>query len=253
MCVMTRRKSRKSASAKKTAIALLRVSKDKKVQELGLDAQRAAIASWAAREDVEVVAEHMEEVSGGAPLEKRPVLAAAVADVAERKAEFLVTLKVDRFSRDRIETGSVELQLRRSGAELVFADGIGNGSAPVDEFMRTILLGAAQLERATIRARIQAALRVKQDRGEMTGKPPYGFTTVDGPPRLRKDGTVRPVKMLAQEPSEQATIAAARALSAQGLSVRKVIAQLAADGHLNRECKPFTVRAMWTILTRSGS
>ena len=244
---MTRRS--KKLSAPRTAVALLRVSKDKKTQELGLDAQRSAIASWAAVEGVEVVAEHLEEVSGGAPLEKRPVLAAAVADVAARRADILVALKVDRFSRDRIETGAVELQLRRSGAELVFADGVGNGTAPVDEFMRTILLGAAQLERATIGKRIVDALAVKKARGEMTGKAPYGYTTVDGPMRQRKDGTTKPVKMLVEDPAEQATITAARALSAQGLSLRAVIAQLAKDGRLSRTGKPFTVAAMWQILT----
>jgi len=243
---MTRR-NRKPAN--RTAVAILRVSKDAKTQELGLDAQRAAIAAWAKREGVEVISEHVEEVSGGAPLEKRHVLAAAVAEVSARRADYLVALKVDRFSRDRIETGAVELQLRRAGAALVFADGVGNGSAPVDEFMRTIMLGAAQLERATIGKRIKDALAVKRERGEMTGAPPYGYRAAEGPTRLRKDGSTRPVLVLEPDPSEQATLARALELSAAGESVRRIIAALTAEGRLSRKGTPFSVSAMHKMLT----
>jgi site-specific DNA recombinase len=244
---MTRRKRTVSS---RTAVALLRVSKDEATQALGVAAQRAAVAAWAATEGVDVVAWHLEEVSGGAPLERRPVLAAAVADVAARGAAYLVALKVDRFSRDRIETGAVELQLRRMGAELVFADGVGNGRGAADEFMRTIQLGAAQMERATIRKRITDALAVKQSRGEMTGAAPYGMRAVDGPARARKDGTVKPVKMLESDPGEQTTIARARELSAS-MSLRATIAALADEGHLSRAGKPFTVAAMHKILAGS--
>lgn len=232
---------RRKPARNRTAVALFRVSKDATEQALGVAAQRAAVAAWAAREGVEVVAEHLEEVSGGAPLERRPVLAAAVADVEARRAMFLVALKVDRFSRDRVETGAVELQLRRAGAELVFADGVANGSTPVEEFMRTILLGAAQLERAQIRGRIKAALAVKQSRGEMTGAPRYGM-------QLGADGVhVEPC------PTEQATLARALELSAGGDSVRAVVATLTDEGRLSRAGKPFTVAAMHRMLTKGGS
>lgn len=242
---MTRRRVRA-----RCAVALLRVSKSAEDQALGVEAQRAAVAAWAAREGVALVAEHLEVVSGGATLEQRPVLAAAVADVEARCAMYLVTLRVDRFSRDRLETGSVELRLRRMGAALVFADGAGSGVTPADELVRTVLLGAAAFERATIAARITAALAVKRARGEMTGAPPYGMRAVDGPQRRRKDGSIGPVQMLVTCPEEQATLARARTLRATGASARGTIAALAAEGRLSRTGRPFTPAAMHAMLAR---
>ena len=223
-----------------TAVALLRVSKDEMTQALGVAAQRAAIDAWAARESVEVVAWHLEEVSGSAPLERRPVLAAAVADVEARGAAYLVALKVDRFSRDRLETGSVELRLRRMGSALVFADGAGSGTTPADELVRTVLLGAAAFERATIAARIKAALAVKRARGEMTGAPPYGM-------RLAADGV-----HLESDARESAVVVQVVALRAEGRSIREIAAELAARGIVGRAGRPLTRDAVDKVLLRQA-
>lgn len=86
----------------------------------------------------------------------------------------------------------------------------------------------------------------------MTGAPPYGWRSVDGAERQRRDGSVKPVRMLVKDEAEQETLARARALSAEGLSVRATIAALAAEGRLSRSGKPFTVAAMHKMLTASA-
>lgn len=99
-------------------------------QGLGVQGQRAAIETWAARAGVTIAAWHIDEVSGGASVNKRPGLLAALADLDVHGAGLLVFQKVDRFTRDATAAALVGLELKRRGAELVFADGHGCGSDP---------------------------------------------------------------------------------------------------------------------------
>lgn len=235
------------------AVAILRVSTDETTQELGVDAQRAAMADWARKEGVTIAAWHLDEMSGGSTAEQREGLARALANVAALAAGKLVAYRLDRFTRDRVETSVVELELRRLGAELVFADGAGNGDGVEARLMRTILIGVAEAERGFTKRRIRDALAVKRRRGEMTGAPPYGFRAVDGPMRVGRDGVAKPVKLLVADTEEQATIARARELRASGETVRDVVASLASEGRLSRTSKPFTLAAMQKMLTSAAT
>ena len=68
---------------------------------LGLGAQKAAIARFAETEGIEVSAEHTEIETGKGhdALDRRPVLAAALAAARKAKCQVLVA-KLDRLSRD---------------------------------------------------------------------------------------------------------------------------------------------------------
>jgi len=209
------------------AVAYVRVSKDD--QKLGPEAQRASIEAWAAREGVSVVAWHVDAgVCSVTAIDGRPALVAALASLREHGAGVLVVAKRDRIARDVVLTAGVERAAASAGAVVVSAAGEGNGTAPADAFMRTVIDGAAAYERALIRARTTAALAVIRGRGQKTGgSVPYGFA-------LATDG-----RTLVTVGGEQATIARARALAAEGRSQRAIAAQLAAEGHVSRKGVPF--------------
>jgi hypothetical protein len=87
---------RKNRANLKAAVAYLRVSTED--QQLGPEAQRAAIEAWAAREGVQVVAWHLDQgVSGGADVEDRPGLVAALR---VERAGILLVAKRDRLARE---------------------------------------------------------------------------------------------------------------------------------------------------------
>jgi DNA invertase Pin-like site-specific DNA recombinase len=243
------RKPRKNAVKKSLAVAYIRVSTTKERQELGAEAQKAAIERWASEHGVKVVSWHEEEVSGGAPLDARPVLLDAVGAVLAAKAGTLVFSTLDRFSRDPVTAAMVEGELARAGAELVFADGSGNGSDPTAEMVRGIRLAVAKFERRMTGMRIKAALKVKQARGEMTGSAPYGMRAVDGPVRTDKDGNERVIPVLVPDAGEQNVISRILAMSAGGESVRSIQAQLAKDGVTGRAGTPLGVTSIQRILT----
>jgi len=213
---------RVQAGSSKVAVAYLRASKDE--QRLSPEAQRATVEAWAAREGVQVVAWCVDQgVCSVTPIDGRPALLAALAALREHGAGVLVVAKRDRIARDVVLAAGVEREAARLGARVTSASGEGNGDSPADQFMRTVVDGAAQYERGLIRARTKAALAAKSAKGERVGAVPFGFA-------LAADG----VHLVAVE-GEQVVIARARALAAEGRSLRAVAAQLAVEGHVSRK------------------
>jgi DNA invertase Pin-like site-specific DNA recombinase len=165
------------------AVALLRVSTER--QQLGLDAQRAAISAYAASHDIEVIAWHTEIVSGGAAFEDRYGLQAAMADVSSLEASHLLVAKRDRFSRDPLVAMLTERSLEKLGASVVCADG-NNETDPASELIRHILDGVARFERRMIGLRTKAALAARKAAGHRLGRPPG---IVETEPRKRRTST----------------------------------------------------------------
>lgn len=235
---MVTRGRRQSLAAKNAlvAVAYMRASTDD--QRLSPDAQRAAIEAWAAREGVKVASWHVDQgVCSVDAIDERPALLGAMAALREHKADLLVVAKRDRLSRDVVLTAMIERDVTKLGARVVSAAGEGNGSTPADQFMRTVIDGAAQYERALIRARTKAALAAKKAKGEKTGgDSPYGH-------RLAADGV-----HLEQDEAEQVIIARALALSASGATIRGIADALNAEGHLNRAGKAFAFQSVYRWL-----
>jgi DNA invertase Pin-like site-specific DNA recombinase len=217
----------------------MRASKDE--QKLTAEAQRSAIEGWAAREGIEVVSWHADQgVCSVTPIEQRPALGAALASLREQNAGVLVVAKRDRIARDVMLSAMIERAVAGVGAAVVSAAGEGNGSTPADQFMRTVIDGAAQYERALIRARTKAALAVKKARGESTGNAPYGF-------RLGEDG-----KRLVRDPQEQAVLAELREARARGSSYRQVRTHATTRGLVGRTGRPFTLQAVFAMVVSTS-
>lgn len=233
----------KRSTDSKLAVASLRVSTNE--QALGPEAQRASIEAWAARNGVTVVSWHVDQgVSGGAPLDKRPGLLAAIASAAEHGAGLLVVAKRDRLARDVMLAAMTEQLLARQGARVVSAAGEGTDGAsddPSGQLMRTLVDAFAQYERALIRARTTSALAVKKARGERTGGVPYGM-------QVSADG-----KTLEHNASEQAVIEQVRAWHAAGLSTRAIVAECERAGLVARNGKPLIRTQVVRMLAKGAA
>jgi DNA invertase Pin-like site-specific DNA recombinase len=147
------------------AVAYYRVSTARQGKSgLGIEAQKAAIQRFAEAEGIEVLAEHVEVETGkGADaLERRPELAAALAQARKAKCPVLVA-KLDRLSRDvHFISG-----LMAHRVPFVVAD-LG---ADADPFMLHLYAALAEKERALISARTKAALAAKKAQGVKLGNP----------------------------------------------------------------------------------
>jgi DNA invertase Pin-like site-specific DNA recombinase len=149
----------------KTAIAYLRVStKEQGRSGLGIEAQREAVARFAATEGLTILAEHVEcETGKGADaLDRRPVLAAALAEARKARCPVVVA-KLDRLSRDvAFVAGLMAQRVSFVVTEL---------GADADPFMLHLYAALAEKERALISQRTRAALAAKKARGAKLGNP----------------------------------------------------------------------------------
>jgi len=232
--------TKRNATDSLTAVAYLRVSTDR--QELGPEAQRAAIEAWAAREGVTVAAWHVDAgVSGAAAIADRPELVAALASLTVHRAGVLVVAKRDRLARDVMAAAMLERMALDAGARIVSAAGEGTDSNdPSAVLMRTLVDAFAQYERAMIAARTKAALGAKRARGERAGTVPYGFTS---------DAAGR----LSPCPAERAIIAQVHALRAAGVTLRGIVAELARAGVVGRTGNTLAMAQVQNILARAAA
>lgn len=146
-------------------VAYLRVSTGKQGRSgLGIEAQRENIARFAANEGYAVVAEfvEIETGKGSDALDRRPQLAAALAEARRRKGSVVVA-KLDRLSRDvHFISGLMAHKVPFIVTEL---------GADVDPFMLHIYAALGEKERNLIAARTKAALAAKKAQGVRLGGP----------------------------------------------------------------------------------
>lgn len=226
-----------AAPLPRDAVAYLRASTED--QKLGPEAQRATIEAYATKEGIRVIAWHLDQgISGAAPIEERPALTLAIAEARLHRASLIVA-KRDRLARDAMIAAMIDRSLSK-GASVISADGSGNGTGPADAFMRTVLDGASEYERALIRARTKAALQAKRARGERAGAIPFGFTANDR-------------GLLAPNEAEQTTIARILQLRKEGHSHRAIVATLLSEGTSGRTGNPLGLAQVQRILTNASA
>jgi DNA invertase Pin-like site-specific DNA recombinase len=146
-------------------IGYIRVSTSQQGRSgLGIDAQREALARFAAAEGLELlkVFVEVETGKGADALDRRPQLAAALSE-ARRHRSAVAVAKLDRLSRDvHFISGLMAHRVPFLVAEL---------GPDVDPFILHLFAVLAQKERAMISARTKAALAAAKARGVALGGP----------------------------------------------------------------------------------
>jgi DNA invertase Pin-like site-specific DNA recombinase len=210
-------------------VAYLRVSTDKQADKgVSLDAQRAKVAAYSALYDLELV-DVIGDAGVSAKTLDRPGLRIALEMLKSGRADAVLVVKLDRLTRSVRDLGHL--------VETYFADSQGPALLSVGEQVDTrtaagrlvlnVLGAVSQWEREAIGERTASAMRHMQRAGEYTGgAAPIGF-------RLTPD------HRLVQDPSEQAVLAHAQALRAQGLSLQRIASELGRLGYRTRRGRSF--------------
>lgn len=143
------------------AILYARVStKEQGKSKLGLEAQIQDMKRFCDYHHIEILDIREEVVSGGYPLDRRPVLKQAFQDASKMKA-FVLTSKIDRLSRN----ASFILNLMETKVKFAVAE-CGLDVSPLEIQLRASF---AEEERRKISSRIKAAFQAKKLRGEPMG------------------------------------------------------------------------------------
>ncbi len=223
------RKATSAAQAAPRYVAYLRVSTAQQGRSgLGLEAQRAACASFiASTPGATLLSEHVEVESG--KRNDRPALAKAMAEARLYGATLLIA-KLDRLGRN----AHFLIGLKEAGVDFIACD-----NPQANRLTIGILALVAEQEREAISERTKAALRAAKARGTKLGNP-------KGAAHLRGLGNARAVVAV----REQASAFAARVspiiadLRARGLSANAIAGELDARGVPTARGGKWTARAV---------
>ena len=204
----------------RAVVAYLRVStREQGRSGLGLDAQREAIARFAAAEGYAIAAEFVEVETGKGSnaIERRPQLAAALAE-ARRHGCAVAVSKLDRLSRDvHFISGLMVHRVPFVVTEL---------GADVEPFMLHLLAAFAERERKVISERTVAALAAAKARGTVLGNPKLAEARIAAHAGARAGAdafaaTVAPAIRSAQAAGAKSLRAIAEALEARGVPTQR--------------------------------
>jgi putative DNA-invertase from lambdoid prophage Rac len=194
-----------------------RVSTGRQAEGESLDVQQRQLDGYAMQRGWALHQVFREEgVSGSVPLAERPEGTKLLAAV--RPGDAIVAAKLDRVFRSALDALQMveELQRRRVSLHLLDLGGDVSGNGMAKLFL-TIAAAFAEAERARIRERVSQTKRDQRQRGRyLGGKVPFGFDR-------RADGG------LVENAQEQAIIARARDMRANGATLRRIQAAIDAQ------------------------
>lgn len=197
---------------------------------LGLEAQDAAIASYAKTAAATLLRAYTEVETGKKA--DRPELARALADCKRSKA-VLVIAKLDRLARN----ARFLLALIESGVDVAFCDLPTVPAGAVGKFLLTQMAAVAELEAGLISERTKAALAAYKARGGLLGAARPGARRLKGGANAkaaRRAGEVSAANAAAAYADLAPVIAGMRAA---GLSLRQIAGRLNDEGHTTRRGK----------------
>jgi DNA invertase Pin-like site-specific DNA recombinase len=161
----------------KKALGYIRVSSEEQADHgLGLESQRQRINAYCEMKGL-VLTTIFEDpaVSGGKPLANRPSGARLLAE-ARRTKPVVVVAKLDRLFRSVADAAQTITSFDRYGIELVAISEGFDMTNPYGRAMAQMASVFAELERAMIRERTRAAMKVKRGRSErISGHAPFGW------------------------------------------------------------------------------
>jgi DNA invertase Pin-like site-specific DNA recombinase len=153
------------------------------------------------------------------------------------QATAILVTKLDRLTRS-VKDLSILLEryFAKRYALMSVADQVDTSTA-AGRLVVNVLMSVAQWEREAIGERTRDALHHKKTRGEkLGGDVPYGY-------QVAPNGTLHP------DPHEQAMLALIRQWRGDGLSLRAITTELAAQGYLTRKRTPFQLNQVARLVT----
>lgn len=222
------------------AVGYVRVSTEKQADfGVSLEAQTAKIRAMAVVQGAALV-DILVDAGESAKSLNRPGMAQLLALVDAGAVDTVIIAKLDRLTRSVADLAELLKRFERRGVSLVsVADSLDTRSA-AGRLVLNIMVSVSQWEREAIGERTRDAMRHKRDKGERVGTLPFGA-------RLAADG----VQLEADE-AEQALLSRMRTLKADGLSTRRIAAEMNRVGCTTRRGTAWRFQYVAHAL-RSGS
>ena len=212
------------------AIAYYRTSSASNIGEDkdSLTRQNVAVEAYAKRAGYTIVETFYDAaVSGADALDARPGFAEALKRIAANGVRTIIVETASRFARDLIVAETGFRRLRDAGITLIAADAPNSflDDTPTSAFIRQVLAAVQELDRAMIVSKLKGARQRKRATGvKVEGRKSYSEAV----------------------PS---TVERAKALKAEGLTLRQVADRLASEGHQTSAGTPYQFTAVGRMIS----
>lgn len=221
----------------KNVVSYIRVSTEGQVGEdkFGIDAQRAQIAEYCRKNDMQLVHEYKDEAKSGAKMDRPEFDRIVYGDVQNPPIEAVIVAKSDRIARDINVYYYYKMQLKMKGIELIsIAEDFGQFGVFAN-MLEAFTLCVAEMERENIMKRTSAGRIQKAGQGGYAGgQAPMGYSVSNG--------------HLVVNPNEAGTVRRAFELRETGLPMRGVADALNEEGYRTRNGNPFVISTVQSIL-----
>ena len=166
----------------KRVAAYMRVSSEDQVDNWSLDSQLRQIEDYfELKSDFEIVARYREEGHSAYrdKAETRPVYRQLMADAEGGKFDLVVTVSIDRMSRNsRNMIATVETLAKHNAGYMSLAENL-DLTGPMGEIMLSVFSVMAQHQSTQISFHVKRALEQRVRSGLGIGRPPYGYVLCD--------------------------------------------------------------------------
>jgi DNA invertase Pin-like site-specific DNA recombinase len=141
--------------------------------------QREEIEAWAKYKQVEIARWHEDEDESGGTHE-RPGLEAAIDRALDGETDGIVSMRINRFSRNT-ESGLRDLRrLREKGARLVFATEDIDTSTSAGKMIYGVMLSMSEFFLDEVKRTWKATKKRAVERGALIGNTPLGYVREEG-------------------------------------------------------------------------
>jgi DNA invertase Pin-like site-specific DNA recombinase len=168
-------------------------------------------------------------VSGADALDARPGFADALKRIASNGVRTIIVETASRFARDLIVAETGFRRLRDAGITLIAADAPNSflDDTPTSAFIRQVLAAVQELDKAMIVSKLKGARQRKRATGvKVEGRKSYG-----------------------EADRSLAAVERAKALKAEGLTLRQVAERLASEGYQTSAGTPYQFTAVGRMIS----
>lgn len=178
---------------KRVALYIRVSTEEQAVHGLSIEAQTAALDSWAKENKVAIVDHYVDAgISARKPASKRPELQRLLQDVRGRKIDMIIFTKLDRWFRNIAEYYKVQEVLESHGVDWKTIHEDYDTSTASGRLKINIMLSVAQDEADRTSERIKAVFETKRQKKEpLTGNKPTGYNIKNK--KFVKDEALAPV------------------------------------------------------------
>jgi len=223
------------------AIGYIRVSTASQANEgISLEAQEEKVRAWAVANGYDAVRIHRDAGISGCRTGNRPALRAAIEEACENQAA-LVVYSLSRLARSTRDALEISDRLSKAGADLVSITEKIDTTSAAGKMVFRMLAVLSEFETDLLSERTSMALAHLKKQGRKTGGyVPYGYDVSD-------DG------YLVADPLEQEVISLIKELRYQGMSLRRIAAELNGRGLKSKRGGKWYPQSVSNILNRDAA